>query len=379
MQFEIMVILAWLTRRKLVLPPPRPFAHLGPQPRSLMDFLDLEALRRHVDVLTAEEFAPAQGDHESFHAHLRDRGYSPGWNALEDVLIHPPNALTKRFELIPRLCRRRPVGITGEVDSCETLYFPMSKEHRMFGVFEAFFFFGDPQDEHRARALVRDAVRYRPEIWRLAERAMAQPPLAGEPFSSMHLRRGDFQYRETRIGPHEILRHVEKLVPAGATLYLATEETNAEFLGPFQERFRVVRFENLAQEVIACTPPHWIGIVETLLAAAAPGRFIGTRLSTFSARISTVRGHLSNGAGRYSGIDTALYYTQPPLEHARPEELRPYGPPLRPHEDEHGETGTPWWKSIYREPLWGRAYKAVWADTDTALSRRSSDAWEENQ
>ena len=359
-----MVVLAWLTRRTLVLPPARPFAHLGAAPRTLGDFLDLESLRKHVDVMTAEEFVPSHSDHQPFHTCMRERGYTPGWNAVNDVLIHPPNALTTRFELIPRLCGRRPVGITGEVDSCEILYFPMSQEHRMFGVFETFFLFGDSRDERNARALVRDAVRYRPEIWRVAERAMVEAPLAGEPYSAMHIRRGDFQYRETRIGAGDILRHIENLIPAGATLYLATEETGPEFLGPFRERFHLVRFEDLARDVVECTPSHWIGALETLVCAAAPERFIGTRLSTFSARIATVRGHLSNGPGRYAGIDTALYYTQPPLHGARPEEQRPYGPPLRRHEDEHGETGTPWWRSIYREPLWGRAYRAVWADAD---------------
>ncbi len=44
MQFEIMVVLAWLTRRTLILPPPRPFYLLGEEPYTLEDFFDLASL-----------------------------------------------------------------------------------------------------------------------------------------------------------------------------------------------------------------------------------------------------------------------------------------------------------------------------------------------
>jgi GDP-fucose protein O-fucosyltransferase len=363
MHFEIMVVLAWLTGRTLVLPPRTPFYLLGSEPRSLLDFFDLESLRNKIDVVTAEEFAPQSATHDPFHQLMRESGHCPEWNALEDVLVHPRNAVTTRFELIHRLCGRRPVGLSELEDECDILYFPSTRKHRMFGVFETFFLFANPDNERRVRALVRDAVRYRPEIPRLAELALHAAPLAGQRFSAMHVRRGDFQYKATRISADDILRHTENLVSEGQTLYLATDETDPEFLRPFRERFQIVRFEDLAAQVTAETPDHWIGIVETLICASAPDRFVGTRLSTFSARIATLRGHLSCATGQYAGIDTALYYTQPPLRGARPEEKRPYGPSCQKHDDEHGETAMPWWQSIAREPLWGRAYQAVWADT----------------
>jgi GDP-fucose protein O-fucosyltransferase len=365
MHFEIMVALAWLTGRTLILPPRTPFYLLGSTPRSLLDFFDLDALKKHADVLTAEEFAPQSASHEEFHQLMRERGHSPGWNALEDVLVHPPNALTTRFALIERLCGRRPVGLTELEDECEILYFPTTKEHRMFSVFEAFFLFANPRNERRVRALVRDGVRYRPEILQLAERAIEAAPLAGQRFSAMHVRRGDFQYEETRICAEEMLHHTENLVPAGGNVYLATDETDSEFLRPFRERFQLVRFCDLPASVTAETPAHWAGILETLICAAAPERFVGTRLSTFSTRIATLRGYLSCGTGKHSGIDTALYYTQPPLAAATPEEMKPYGPPWQKHADEHGETARPWWKCVDREPMWGRAYRAVWAETGT--------------
>jgi hypothetical protein len=228
MQFEIMAVLAWLTGRTLILPPGAPISPLGPEPRSLEDFVDLGVVRKYLDVVTAGHFAPPLKTTEAFQEYMRKRGHAPGWNALEDVLLYPYSAVTDRLELVPRVCGRRCVGFTEADTTCEILYFPSTSRHRMFGVFEAFFQFGAPEDERRARALVRDAVQYRPEILRLAEQAISTLPLSNTEYSAMHVRRRDFQsaFPNTRVGAPEILRHTENLVPPGQTLYLATDETD---------------------------------------------------------------------------------------------------------------------------------------------------------
>jgi hypothetical protein len=371
MHFEIMVVLASLTGRTLVLPPRTPFYLLGSAPRSLLDFFDRHALQGHIDVVKADEFAAQHelggklGLHDRFHGYMQRNGHCPEWNAVRDTLVHPPNALTERFELIPRLFQRRPVAIIGPAEQCGILYFPSTHDHRMFGVFEAFFLFADTRNERVARTLVRDAVRYRPEILQLAERALESPLLAGSSFSSMHVRRGDFQYKETRIAAESILRHTNNLFRPGQTIYVATDEQDPAFLDTLRERYEVITFGMLGEEFASQVPPEWTGIVETLICAAAPERFVGTRLSTLTARIGTLRGYLSSAPNSaLSGIDTALYYTQPPINPATPDEGKPYGEPRRKHVDEFGETGRPWWESICTVPVWGRAHRAIWAETD---------------
>jgi hypothetical protein len=234
----------------------------------------------------------------------------------------------------------------------------------MFGVAEVFFLFADPGDERRARALIRDAIRYRSEIIELAEAALQSPGLAGKPFGAIHIRRGDFQYDKTRVSAASIVAHTANLFHAGQTIYVATDEQDSEFLGPLRDRYDVVTLEQLDSALVSAIPYHWLGIVETLICAAAPERFVGTRLSTLSARVSILRGHVSlTPESNLAGIDTALYYTQPPLWHRSPEALRPYGKPAGKHVDELGETDQPWWESRRQVPVWGRAHKAVWAET----------------
>lgn len=375
MQFEIMVVLAWITGRTLVLPPAKPFYLLGEEPRLLEDFLDLNQLRRQLSVLTAKEFVEVSkldreiAADEKYHEFMHNHGLSPQWNGLQNVLLFPSSALQIRPELQARLRRpgeavRQPVTISDEAENCDILYFPMTAGHRMFGVAECFCLFGDEKLERQARALLRDCVRFRQDIIKLAERAINAPMLAGTRYSAFHIRRGDFQYGKTRIGAKQILEHTQALLSPDQPVYVATDETDKAFLDVFRETFEVVTFGNLPRDIVADTPPHWCGIIETLICAPAPGRFIGTRLSTFSSRISLLRGHLSfTKGGDFEKIDANLYYTQPPLD-AKPKRrwsarFRKTGPK---QVDPSVETGMPWWLS--KDPVWARAYKACWAETE---------------
>jgi hypothetical protein len=375
MQLEIMVVLAWITGRTLVLPPAKPFYLLGEASRLLEDFLDLDALRRQIPVLTADEFVEVAeldtevATDEKFHDLMRARGVMPPWNGVEDILLFPSDALLTRPELLARLAgpsqaHRQLITISNELRECDLLYFPMTTEHRMFGVAECFFLFGDEQLERRARTLLRDAIRFRQDIINLAEAAINAPILAGRRFSALHIRRGDFQYAKTRIGARQIHEHVQTLLSPEHPIYIATDETDGAFLDGFREKFEVVTFSALPRETVANTPHHWCGIVETLICAAAPGRFMGTRFSTFSTRISTIRGHLAcTSGGDFEGVDTNLYYTQQPLNRKAEEGLlgRFWRKGTR-HVDPVAETATPWWLS--KDPLWARAYQVCWLETD---------------
>ena len=180
----------------------------------------------------------------------------------------------------------------------------------------------------------------------------------------MHIRRGDFQYDNTRIDAESIVTHTENLFCPGQTIYAATDEQDPQFLMPLRDRYDVVTLGQLDPDVVSAIPYHLLGIVETLICAAAPDRFVGTRLSTFSARISILRGHMSlTPESDLGGIDTALYYTQPPFRHSSAEARQPYGKPATKHADALGETDQPWWESQWQVPVWGRAYQAIWAET----------------
>lgn len=353
---EVMALLAWLTGRTLVLPPPWRFRLLGGQASSLLDFIDRETLERSLPVLTAEEFVERTGldlnpsDGDAFNAGLERGAETQAWHSDKDAIVVPADALTRRFELIPRLLKRRPLALDGALDSCEILYVPSSETTRILGPFECFVLFADPQLERRARRFVRDALRYHPRILETATRILRASGLDQAPYSSMHIRRGDFQYLETRIAAQSVVDYTAEWLEPGETVYVATDESDPEFLSPLRERYRVVSWSDLPQDLAAAVPERWIGVVETLIIAAATGRFFGTRLSTFSVRASVLRGHLSRTpGGPREGVDTTLRYTQPPIDDAPSDDE---ASPLR------------FWESAAHTPLWGRAYASVWNEVE---------------
>ncbi len=177
------------------------------------------------------------------------------------------------------------------------------------------------------------------------------------------LLREDFQYDQTQISANQILDHTAALLSPGQPIYIATDEIDSAFLDIFREQFTVVTFGGLPEEIVDNIPDHWCGIIETLICAAAPGRFIGTRLSTFSSRIATLRGHLSHTKGSdCEAIDSELHYTQPPLYGKTGGGLfARYWRTSEKQVDQLGETGIPWWLS--KDPIWGRAYQACKASS----------------
>jgi GDP-fucose protein O-fucosyltransferase len=110
----------------------------------------------------------------------------------------------------------------------------------------------------------------------------------------MHIRRGDFQYHETRVSAQEILNTVKHLLDTNVTriLYIATDEKDKNFFLPFRQHFQV-RF--LSDFVLKAhlgddhLNQNHVGMVEQVICANAH-TFIGTPLSTFTGYITRMRG-----------------------------------------------------------------------------------------
>lgn len=58
-------------------------------------------------------------------------------------------------------------------------------------------------------------------------------------FDSFHVRRGDFQFKRTRIEATEIYDNVKNVLPDNRTLFIATDERNKSFFDPLKEHYTV--------------------------------------------------------------------------------------------------------------------------------------------
>jgi len=299
MCYETALVLAYLTRRSLVMPAEyrrqnEPEVEAGRfRPLHPAECFRLETLDRIVPIMAREEY-DAQVGAEA----MRDRvdlELEPGSSVFCFPRI-PSRGSAEEFRLRDfAVSRSRFLGITPEMESCRTLNLRSATiEH-----FYMFFYFSRAQDELECKQLIRDHVRFRSQIVEAAKGIAA----ALEKYCALHVRRNDFfrLYPHQNIAPHRLLKNVETRVPAGTRLYIATDETDLSFfacLGSryelfFLDSFRSLIPEGLSQESLAC--------VEQSVCAFAD-RFIGTNLSTFSAYITRLRGY-------HGAADQNTYFT----------------------------------------------------------------------
>jgi hypothetical protein len=95
----------------------------------------------------------------------------------------------------------------------------------------------------------RDHVRYTDEIQCAAarivhgmrEHARKYNP-TGNPeglFDTFHVRRGDFQFKKTRISAEEIYENTKDVLTANSSIFIATDERDKKFFDPLREHYDV--------------------------------------------------------------------------------------------------------------------------------------------
>lgn len=127
---------------------------------------------------------------------------------------------------------------------------PDGDESRLLVHFYAFLFFQDWKQDLWMKRFVRDHVRYIDEIQCAAARVVAglrkrareRTSGATDRFDAIHVRRGDFQFRETRVDAPAILESLQKVLPKNTTLYIATDERDKAFFRPIVDYFADVAF-----------------------------------------------------------------------------------------------------------------------------------------
>lgn len=70
-------------------------------------------------------------------------------------------------------------------------------------------------------------------------------------YHAIHVRRGDFQQKHTRLPAEEIIANTRPLFDTSVTklLYIATDEKNLSFLDPFRKEFVVKLLSDYLVEV----------------------------------------------------------------------------------------------------------------------------------
>ena len=119
---------------------------------------------------------------------------------------------------------------------------------RLLTHFYSFLFFEDWKQQLWEHRFVRDHLRYLDELQCTAARVvteirrLSKEKVENNPngdFDTVHIRRGDFQYKDTRLEADELYKLSKDVLHADGVLYIATDERNKKFFDPFRAHYKI--------------------------------------------------------------------------------------------------------------------------------------------
>ncbi|GKY92828.1 hypothetical protein MPSEU_000252300 [Mayamaea pseudoterrestris] len=189
---------------------------------------------------------------------------------------------------------------------------------RLLVHFYAFLFFQDWHHDLWLKRFMRDHMRYIDEIQCAAarlvtairKRARERNATNSEGlFDTMHIRRGDFQYKMTRVDADAIYSVTKRTFAEGATVYIATDERDKSFFKVLSDHYNTVFMDDLLAE-LGDVNTNYYGMIDQLVASR--GRyFFGCWFSTFTGFINRMRGYHATQdkyLGHENGIIPSWYY-----------------------------------------------------------------------
>ncbi|KAL7578080.1 hypothetical protein ACA910_015013 [Epithemia clementina (nom. ined.)] len=206
-------------------------------------------------------------------------------------------------------------------------------EPRLLVHFYAFLFFADYHQDLWMKRLVRDHLRYNDDIQCAAARVVQAlrhqvrtvHGRADGRFQSMHVRRGDFQYKVTRVSAEELYQQTQGRFQEGDVVFVATDQRDKSFFAPLEDHYRLYYLDDFivndgsrrrtTWNVTSVIGPelnsNFYGMIDQLVASRGH-LFMGCWFSTFTGYINRLRGYhsqITREPGYEEGqLLTSFYY-----------------------------------------------------------------------
>jgi hypothetical protein len=335
---EIIFVMASATGRTLVLPPKTPFYLLGigkENARSFASFFDIskEAFKKKVKVITMEEFFEREATSvglldflteeerkqvkpvsemclhgtdspiycDILWKHLRKIGYQPQLGGNKQCFVFDHDVFQGQDisedlqERVNRFCgqERTPVFYNQTIHEPQLIHWDASNAEgngvtgfRLLNHFYSFLFFTDPVVDNYYKRFVRDFLHYKDSLYCAAGKIVHALNAEGKEWSTMHVRRGDLQYKEVKIDGLTWYENLKDVWHEGEILFIATDERNKTFFDPIKKHHDVRFLDDYWDTAkLGDLDPYFLGMVDTIV--ASHGRtFSGTWFSTFTGFIN---------------------------------------------------------------------------------------------
>ncbi len=208
-------------------------------------------------------------------------------------------------EAVKQFCGiRRPVFYTHELASPDILHFDtFDQKHRLLAHFYNFIFFTDPVIDNHFKRFVRDFMHYNDKIFCAAgkivrliqqeavDRGFALDDEGGGGFSSLHVRRGDLQFKDALISENKWWENTKDIFQENEILYIATDEQNKRFFDNFAASHDLRFLDDYWDALdLGSFDKEFLGMIDAIVASRGRA-FVGTYYSTFTGYISRMRGY----------------------------------------------------------------------------------------
>lgn len=244
-------------------------------------------------------------------------------------------------------CERKKICIYDEeMQSARLIHFQTglhveSKQKlRLLTHFYSFVFFQDWKQDLWSKRFVRDHMRYADEIMcaaakvvdamqskaKINENSGEEKSKNGE-YDALHVRRGDFQYKKTRIDANDLLQRSQKQLKKGTTLFIATDERDKSFFDPLKKYYTVYFLDDF-MDLLEGVNTNYFGMIDQLVAYRSD-KFIGTWWSTFSGYVNRMKGYYNTKKkipGYKDGTMKSWYF----IPDNRVDEMQTYQPVRKP-------------------------------------------------
>ena len=171
--------------------------------------------------------------------------------------VDDPNPLARLEDV---LAGRKELCVYNEEDQNEpVVHFQMNHKEqlRLLVHFYGFLFFEDWREDIWMKRFVRDHIRYKDEIQcaagriveKVRKRVLERTGGKSSEFDTFHVRRGDFQYKETRVEIDEIIANTKEHLTLGSTIFIATDERDKKFFEPMRELYDLLFLDDFKDEL----------------------------------------------------------------------------------------------------------------------------------
>jgi hypothetical protein len=206
---------------------------------------------------------------DAIYQYLKNVAYVPELQAGRECLVFDHQSQDSKFssildsdildalpeekqQRITEFCtgKRKPIFFRGELATAPHIHFHSGdKFHRLLGHYYTFLHFTDAKVGNHFKRFVRDYLHYKDDIYCAAGKIISLleeeashvgwQRSKGPGYSSMHIRRGDFQYKKTKISAEEWLNATMGILRPGEIVYVATDEKDLSFFNPLKQHYNV--------------------------------------------------------------------------------------------------------------------------------------------